>query len=159
MNIFQDEHIVILKILLKHHVEFMLVGGVAVNYYGFNRPTGDLDVWLKPDTENKRKLIKALIELKIVEQDIAVINASDFSKPLVFHIGTTPPFVIDFMTKISGVLWQEAWKKRSDSEFEGLNLSFIHINDLKANKFMSGRPKDLEDIRQLMRIEELRKKK
>jgi hypothetical protein len=159
MNIFQDEHLDILKILLKHDVEFMLVGGVAVNYYGFTRPTGDLDVWLKPVEENKKKLIKALTELKIVKEDIAVINAADFSQPIVFHIGNTPPFVIDFMTKISGVNWQEAWTKRNDSEFEGLKLSFIHINDLKANKFMSGRPKDLEDIKQLLRIEELRKRK
>lgn len=159
MNIFQDEHLSILKILLRHKVEFMLVGGVAVNYYGFTRPTGDLDVWLKPDDNNKQKLIKALKELKIVEQDIAVINASNFSEPVVFHIGNTPPFVIDFMTKISGVNWQEAWQNRNDSIVEEIALSFIHVNDLKANKFMSGRPKDLEDIRQLIRIEELRKKK
>ena len=52
MNIFQDEHIDILKILIKHKVNFILIGGVAVNFYGFNRPTGDLDVWLEPTEKN-----------------------------------------------------------------------------------------------------------
>ena len=51
MNIFQDEHLEILKVLNKHNVHFILIGGVAVNYYGFSRPTGDLDIWLEP-TEN-----------------------------------------------------------------------------------------------------------
>jgi len=32
----------------------MLIGGYAVNYYGYNRNTDDMDVWLAPTNENKR---------------------------------------------------------------------------------------------------------
>jgi len=158
MNIFQEEHTEILKVLNKHGVNFILIGGVAVNYYGFSRPTGDLDVWLQPSDENKKKLIPALIELEIVEEDIKTINSTDFSEAVVFHIGTTPPFVIDFLTKIVGVNWEEAWAMKAEETIEGIAVSFLHLNHLKVNKLISGRPKDHEDIRQLIRIEELRKK-
>jgi hypothetical protein len=39
-----------------------------------------------------------------------------------------------------------------------VNIPFIHLNHLKQNKMISGRPKDLNDLSQLLRIEELRKK-
>lgn len=97
-------------------------------------------------------------KLNIVEDDIKTINDTDFTKPLVFHIGTTPPFVIDFLTKIAGVEWEEAWKMKKEEIIDGVKVSFIHIHHLKTNKLMVGRPKDHEDIRQLNRIEELRKK-
>ena len=159
MNIFQDEHLEILKVLNKYKVNYILIGGVAVNYYGFSRPTGDLDVWLEPTEENKQKLLRALVALNIMEEDIETINSTDFNDAVVFHIGTTPPFVIDFLTKIVGVKWDEAWAMKIQEVVEGITISFLHINHLKVNKLIAGRPKDHEDIRQLNRIEELRKNK
>jgi hypothetical protein len=131
---------------------------VAVNFYGFNRPTGDLDVWLNPTSENKNRLLTALIELEIIEADIDTIKSVDFNEVVVFHIGNTPPFVMDFITKIVGVKWDEAWKMRVQEVVDDIPVSFIHINHLKQNKFIAGRAKDLEDIKQLNRIEELRQK-
>ena len=159
MNIFQDEHLEILKVLNKYKVNYILIGGVAVNYYGFSRPTGDLDVWLEPTEENKQKLLRALVALNIMEEDIETINSTDFNDAVVFHIGTTPPFVIDFLTKIVGVKWDEAWEMKIQEVVEGITISFLHINHLKVNKLIAGRPKDHEDTRQLNRIEELRKNK
>lgn len=158
MNIFHDEHLSMLKILLKHKVNFLLVGGVAVNFYGYCRPTGDLDIWLEPTNENKIKLIGCLNELGILAEDIERINQHDFAIPTAFHIGNTPPFVIDFLTKIVGVKWNEAWGLRNNLDLDNLNIPFIHINHLKQNKLISGRAKDLNDISQLMRIEELKNK-
>lgn len=158
MNIFHDEHLSMLKILLKYKVNFLLVGGVAVNFYGYSRPTGDLDIWLEPTNENKIKLINCLNELGILAKDIERINQHDFAIPTAFHIGNTPPFVIDFLTKIVGVKWNEAWGLRNNIDLDNLNIPFIHINHLKQNKLISGRAKDLNDISQLMRIEELKNK-
>lgn len=157
MNIFLDEHFAILRILLKHRVDFLLVGGVAVNFYGYSRPTGDLDVWLKPDAENRSRFVQVLKELKIHPEDVEKIKTTDFTQAAAFHIGK-PPFVIDFLTKMAGVKWEEAWEMRRESKIDELDLFFIHINHLKQNKLLAGRPKDHEDIRQLIRIEELRRK-
>ena len=139
-------------------MNFLLVGGVAVNFYGYSRPTGDLDIWLEPTNENKIKLINCLNELGILAEDIERINQHDFAIPTAFHIGNTPPFVIDFLTKIVGVKWNEAWGLRNKLDLDNLNIPFIHINHLKQNKLISGRAKDLNDISQLMRIEELKNK-
>ncbi len=158
MNIFHDEHLALLKVLLKHKVNFLLVGGVAVNFYGYSRPTGDLDVWLQPTNENKIKLVNSLKALEILEEDIELINQSDFSLPMAFHIGNKPPFVIDFLTKIVGVKWTEAWEMKTEIELDDFLIPFIHLNHLKQNKMIAGRAKDINDLDQLIRIEELRKK-
>src|SRR5438552_3558332 len=60
MNIFDESTIEILEILLDNGVRFILVGGLAVNYSGFSRTTGDIDIWLKDSPENRQKLIAAL---------------------------------------------------------------------------------------------------
>ena len=158
MNIFHNEHLELLKVLLKNDVKFLLVGGVAVNFYGYSRPTGDIDIWLEPINENKLKLVICLEEIGIQADDIKKINEADFTIPMAFHIGHTPPFVIDFLTKIVGVKWQEAWGLRTILPLEELKIPFLHINHLKQNKMISGRPKELNDLSQLLRIEELRKK-
>ncbi len=38
MNIFYEPHIELLKILQDFEAEYLLIGGYAVNYHGFNRP-------------------------------------------------------------------------------------------------------------------------
>jgi hypothetical protein len=159
MNIFHEEHLEILKTLLNHKVKFLLVGGVAVNFYGYSRPTGDLDVWLEPTSENRDILVSALADLDIIEDDLKMIKSADFSVPMAFHIGNTPPFIIDFLTKIVGVKWPEAWEMKTIAEVDGLEIPFIHVNHLKQNKMITGRPKDLDDLAKLLRIEELRQNK
>jgi predicted nucleotidyltransferase len=159
MNILQSEHFDILKVLSECEVVFLLVGGAAVNYYGYSRTTGDIDVWINPDEQNKLRLIKALEMMELFEGDIEIIRAAKFDQPFVFHIGSIPPFIIDFMTAITGVKWEEAWQNRETFEMEGIPLNIIHINHLKVNKMLSGRPKDMEDLRQLARIEILKNRK
>ena len=35
-----------LRLLNYHNVEYLLIGGYAVGYYGFVRATGDMDIWM-----------------------------------------------------------------------------------------------------------------
>ena len=44
MNIFEQVFIDFIRLLNKHEVEYILIGGMAVNVYGYNRPTGDDDI-------------------------------------------------------------------------------------------------------------------
>ncbi|MFM2305453.1 MAG: hypothetical protein RLZZ367_122 [Bacteroidota bacterium] len=41
--------------LNNNHVEYLLVGGYAVIFHGYNRTTGDLDIWVKPTVDNYRR--------------------------------------------------------------------------------------------------------
>jgi predicted nucleotidyltransferase len=87
MNIFYDAHKLVLQKLLDKQVSFILVGGYAVNYYGYNRVTGDMDVWLQPDNSNKKLLLTALKQLGFDEEGITTIDSWDFTKLQLFHIG------------------------------------------------------------------------
>jgi predicted nucleotidyltransferase len=49
MNIFDSYTHKVLSTLLKHKVQFIVVGGYAVNYHEYRRTTGDIDFLLKPD--------------------------------------------------------------------------------------------------------------
>ena len=42
------------------HVEYLLVGAHALAVYGHVRATKDIDVWVRPDSENARKVLLAL---------------------------------------------------------------------------------------------------
>lgn len=153
MNIFYNEHRNLLLSLIEYKVEFILVGGYIVNYYGYNRSTGDMDIWLKPDNENKIQLILALKNLNFEEVGLATIESWDFEKPQMFHIGNkNRPDRTDFMTFISGVKYDEANKNKIIVDIEGLNLPIIHYENLIQNKKSSGRLKDLADVEYLEKI-------
>ena len=61
MNIFLKEHYLLLEKLINAGVEFIIIGGYAVNYHGYNRTTGDLDLWIKPDNDNRDILLTVLL--------------------------------------------------------------------------------------------------
>jgi hypothetical protein len=157
MNIVLDEHKAILLQLLKSKVDFMLIGGYAVIYHGYGRTTGDMDIWLKPDNENRDKLIPVLRSLGILAEDIDQLRAMDFTKVLAFHIGE-PPRRIDFLTKIMGLTFQEANERKMFLPLGDFQVPVLHIDDLIVNKLISGRAKDKADVEELQNIMRLKKK-
>lgn len=48
MDILNEEFLSFLKCAHQYHLRYMLISGYAVNYYGYNRSTDDLDVWIAP---------------------------------------------------------------------------------------------------------------
>ena len=158
MNVFDNYTQKLLCELNKLKVEYIVVGGYAVNYYGYRRTTGDIDLWIKPDNGiNKKNILKSFQNLGVTSTVLKQLDELDFTKPVIFIDGEEP-FKIDFMTHLSGVKWAEAWNMRVQEVVDDISVSFIHISHLKQNKLMAGRAKDHEDIRQLSRIEELRQK-
>ncbi len=158
MNILYTEHQLVLQKMLDKKLDFILIGGYAVNYYGYNRVTGDMDVWVKPDNENKKVLLTALLELGYDEKGISIIGNWDFTKPQSFHVGN-PPERTDFMTFISGVKYDTAKQNSISANIDGLKFSIIHLSNLIENKKASGRLKDLTDVEHLQKIFLLRNKK
>ncbi len=158
MNIFDDYTREVLDACIKHDVQFLIVGGYAVNFHGFRRTTGDIDLWIKPGNENKIKVLKALNELGIEQGILSQLQEMDFSKHLVFSDGEEP-FKIDFMTYISGVTFEEAYSEKIMTEIDELNIPFIHLNHLVLSKINTGRKKDIIDIEQLQKIKNIKKNK
>ena len=50
-----------LKLLNSNQVAYLVIGGYAINYYGFPRATGDLDIWIAIRAENARRLTKVAV--------------------------------------------------------------------------------------------------
>lgn len=133
-------------LLNAHGVEYLLVGGYAMALHGRPRNTGDLDVWVARSPENAEKLLAALEQFGFGGLGLASV---DFTTPQhVVQLGY-PPFRIDLLTDIDGVTFEMAWPHRETVVHDGLTLHFIGLDDLKANKRASGRPRDLDDLEQL----------
>jgi len=119
MDIFFEPHRLLMQALIDFDVEFLLVGGYAVNLYGYNRPTGDLDLWLNPTDENKRKLLYMLNQKEFSDESIAYISSLDFSEPEVFSMGEAP-LKVDFLTHVNLVKFEAAYKQKNIVEIDGI---------------------------------------
>ena len=156
MNIFIDNHRLVLEKMIETKVDFILIGGYAVNYHGYNRTTADMDVWIQPKNENKKLLLRALAELGFDHEGIATIDTWNFEKPQLFSI-FEQPLQTEFMTHISGVQYEEAKALMIRADIDGITIPVIHFNNLIQNKKASGRPKDIADVEQLERIRLLKR--
>ncbi len=151
MNIFTEKHQELLKSLLSCDVKFLLVGGYAVIYHGYKRTTGDMDLWLEPSDDNKKKLLKVLEAFDFNQEGIAHIAQLDFSKHNVFHFWEEPERV-DCHTHLSNLVFSEAYQHKIVAEFEGMSIPVINYLDLILSKIMSERLKDKADIEELHKI-------
>lgn len=51
-HLFNKDFLEYLKFLNVHSVQYVLVGGMAVNIHGYRRSTGDMDLFVKKSTHN-----------------------------------------------------------------------------------------------------------
>jgi predicted nucleotidyltransferase len=158
MNIFLESHRNLLEKLLKADVEFLIIGGFAVNYYGYNRTTGDLDIWIKPDNTNRDKLIRVLESMDFNKEGIRTLHQTNFEKVFVFHIWDQP-FRVDFITHISGIDFNKAYPAKEIVTLQGLDLPMIDFENLVLSKMTTNRLRDKADVEELQKIARLRKRK
>lgn len=134
--------------LKQEGADFLVVGAHALAAHGVPRATGDLDLWIRPDEENGRKVWQALLGFG-APVEAAGLEPSDLSSPdLVFQMGR-PPRRIDLLTSISGVSFEEAWRNQILVEVDGIEIPCIGRADLTRNKTSTGRDKDLLDVESL----------
>ena len=91
----------ILVALAREQVEYVLVGGVAVNVHGLGRATKDIDLFIRPDADNIRRLRRALHSV-FDDPSIDEITAEDLmgSYPTVRYGPPDGTFVVDLMTRL-----------------------------------------------------------
>ena len=145
---FESYFIDFIKLLNKNEVEYMLIGGMAVNVHGYSRSTGDMDIWMNSTIENGNKILKTIDEFGF---DIEPIRDKDFTIADVIFVGG-PPFRIDVLTKVQGVKFEDAWPKKINITVDDIIINVIGLEDLKAVKMLSGRHKDMDDLYNLNKI-------
>ena len=135
-----------LQFLASRSVEYLLVGGYAVNLHGFIRTTGDIDIWIAASPENARKMVEVLKDFGFGSLRIPAETFTELGNAI--RMGEKP-FKIEILTQISGVSFEEAWAGRIEMEVDGVPIHLISLNDLRKNKAASGRPQDLADLSRL----------
>jgi hypothetical protein len=129
-----------------HEVEYLIVGAHALAAHGHVRATKDLDLWVRPDASNARRVLEALSDFGAPLRDL---TADDLSrKETIFQIGV-PPFRIDVMSNFDGVEFSEAWPHRLETLFGGVPAFVISRQHLIQNKKAAARLQDLADVEQL----------
>jgi hypothetical protein len=132
-------------------VEYLIVGGHAVNAHGVPRLTKDLDVFISGSEKNGERVFRALVRFGAPLQGL---SPADFAghEDDVFQIGVEPNR-IDILQSISGVDFGGAWERKVFFEVEeGLTAPFLAIDDVIANKLEVGRIQDLADADHLKRM-------
>ncbi len=152
MRILNETHTKYVTQLIQHNVDFIIVGGYSVIFHGYIRTTGDLDIWLRPDNDNKKNLVLSLKRCNISGDSLELLSRKDFSKSLAFHFGS-PPQRIEFLTHISGLDYEKA---KQDCEYlnsGNIRFPFLGLKDLIVNKLTSSRLKDKADVEELQKIQ------
>src|SRR5882762_10505688 len=85
--------------LNKYHVQYIMVGGFAVNLYGYSRATNDVDLWLKDEKANRVNLGNAFEEIGYGE--VSFENIQFVPGWTNFHIGSG--IQLDIMTSMKGL--------------------------------------------------------
>ena len=135
-----------LRSLNANHVEYLLIGGYAVNYHGYPRATADMDIWIAIHPENAGRTVAALKEFGFNLPDL---SAELFLRPWqIVRLGI-PPVRIEITTSVSGVDFAECYTKRVSHTLDGVPVNIINLTHLRLNKKASGRYQDLADLEHL----------
>lgn len=148
-DIFNQDFQEFLQALNDKNVEYLLVGGYATIIHGYNRTTGDLDLWVNQTEENYDKLVMAYRQFKMPVFDMTKTRFLNDPDVDVFTFGR-PPVSIDIITKLKGLNFNEAYANAEMREIgNNLIVKVIRLNDLITAKKASNRPKDQDDIEHL----------
>ena len=133
----------LLVTLNRWQVEYLIVGGRAVNVYTEARGTKDLDIWINPTPDNAKLVFAALREFGAPlfgATEEFFTNTDDF-----LFIGVAPNR-IDILKAIPGVEFAACWERRQVMDLgNGLEANYIGLPDLIAAKLTAGRHIDLAD--------------
>jgi len=158
MKILEPVFISVIEKLIHNEVEFLMIGGYAVNYHGYGRYTGDIDFWINPNDQNKERFLTVFGELCKNKNAVETVKHYDFNQAQVFSLGE-PPIQIDFLTQVNLVDFEDAWKEKVFFQVKDIKVPVVNYYHLITMKFNTGRTKDKLDLEQLQRINSLKNKK
>ena len=136
-----------LRVLNRHRVAFVLIGGVAARLHGSPSLTGDLDVCYDRGQENLERLAEALKELQArlrgVDEDVPfLLDAKTLKAGSNFTFVTTAG-ALDVLGAPAGTRgYDELIANAERMDIGGLEVLVADLDDLIRMKLAAGRPKD-----------------
>lgn len=140
------------RYLSENNVNYLTIGGFAVNIYGYGRNTGDIDIFIEDTIVNRENLRNAIKQMGL--GDFESINTMQFIPgwtdfTLNFNLR------LDIMTSVKGLENQSftaILEKANVIDINGIPVFFIDYKNLIIAKKAANRPKDLLDIEELEKI-------
>lgn len=155
MDIFDEEILLFWKALQNENVKYIMIGGYATNMHGYQRFTGDMDIWIEDSPENRERLRKAFNTYGL--GNFPMLATLEFIPGWTdFHLNNG--LRLDVMVGVKGLeqySFDECQKMAALGEIDGVMVRFLHINHLIASKKAANRPKDQIDVIYLEKIKEL----
>jgi hypothetical protein len=133
-----------------------MVGGYAINLHGFQRYTGDMDIWIEDTPTNRGNLRKAFIECGM--GDYFMLDRIQFV-PGWTDFQLMNGLRLDIMATMKGLeefTFSECLKMASTADIDEVEVPFLNINQLIDNKKAINRPKDQIDVIELEKIKKIR---
>ena len=138
----------LLEIFERLEVDYAVIGGFAVVFYGYPRHTRDLDLLIFPSEENASRVMEALEEFGFGG---AGIPEEYFERRgSAIHLGAEPNR-IDLLTTTEELDEEAIRRGVRLVEFDDCSIRIIGLRELLETKRVSGRAKDLADVEELIR--------
>jgi predicted nucleotidyltransferase len=132
-----------LELLNSRGVDYVIVGAQSLAFYGRPRYTGDVEIFVRPTSENARLLVDLLKQFGFAHSGF---KETDFIEPeQMIQLGRAPNR-IDLLSSISGVSTDGAFASKVSAELDGIPVYIISKDALIQNTRAVGRPQDLADL-------------
>jgi hypothetical protein len=148
----------ILAVLALHSVDYVIVGGLAVQTHGHVRTTVDIDVYPRPEPANLQRLADALRALDArplnPDSEELQIDAATLPRATPWQFETRHG-AIDVLHDAPGAPpYDELRRGALEVQLGDLTLAVAGRDDLISMKRASARPVDLEDLAVLTELGE-----
>lgn len=138
---FPDEFSEFLKLLEKHRLDYLLVGGWALGVYTVHSGSGELNLLVRISPDSVRSLQAALVEF-----GVEPLDPKTFSVPgNVYRVGRSAN-QLAIINQIPGIEFGTAWKRRNTLHMNNAQVHVISRDDLIDNLLATGSTKELADL-------------
>lgn len=146
-----DECLRVIESLNDERVDYVVIGGVAINFHGLIRATEDIDIFIRPDPQNVARLRAAL---KRLWDDPAIdeITAEDLcgEYPSIRYGPPTGDLYLDILTRIGEAVEYEDLEVVV-RDIDGVSVRIASPATLYRMKRNTVRPLDHADAAALAR--------
>lgn len=148
------------RALVEGGVEFIIIGGIAVNAHGFERKTDDLDIVPAPDAENLSRLAAVVRDL-----DYQIYGTDEFHPDELVHpdlegllaggswVLITKHGGFDILQYVEpGLEYEDLAAEAITEKVFGYDVQVCGHRHLVAMKEAAGRTQDMSDLQRLRKI-------